>query len=406
MKFSEIQNLLEKRKSISKLADIAREFDVTPQVVSNWKARDHVPYRYVKQLRKKIKDDDNGKSFENPKVIIGYENRPINKDDEISYTELFNISKNIFGKNYKIFLLSSLIVMLLAIFYLFLLAEPIYTSNSKLILISKDGGASRNGLMGLAKNFGFSSMATDNQFSSKEVIKEILKSRKLALNLKNKKVLTEKYGSKKSLGFIFDDSFRSDTTKEMNTHLISNQIIQSISVTSKKNSMQTLNLSVTGFDPNFAKSLSDLVIIELKNIIYKFQSEHSKNKIAFIEKRLMSVKGKLIESENMLKEFRERNRNINSSPSLLLEQERLVREVQVQTQVFITLKNEYEVARIDDQNKEPIFQVLDRPNTPISKTSPKSFMLLFSSLITSLIIPFGYFFGRELIARNDSRNII
>ena len=149
-----------------------------------------------------------------------------------------------------------------------------------------------------------------------------------------------------------------------------------------------------------------LVIIELKNIIYKFQSEHSKNKIAFIEKRLMSVKGKLIESENMLKEFRERNRNINSSPSLLLEQERLVREVQVQTQVFITLKNEYEVARIDDQNKEPIFQVLDRPNTPISKTSPKSFMLLFSSLITSLIIPFGYFFGRELIARNDSRNII
>ena len=55
MKFSEIQNLLEKRKSISKLADIAREFDVTPQVVSNWKARDQVPYRYVKQLRKKLK---------------------------------------------------------------------------------------------------------------------------------------------------------------------------------------------------------------------------------------------------------------------------------------------------------------------------------------------------------------
>ena len=111
-----------------------------------------------------------------------------------------NISKNIFGKNYKIFLLSSLIVMLLAIFYLFLLAEPIYTSNSKLILISKDGGASRNGLMGLAKNFGFSSMATDNQFSSKEVIKEILKSRKLALNLKNKKSLQKNMARKNHLG--------------------------------------------------------------------------------------------------------------------------------------------------------------------------------------------------------------
>lgn len=404
MKFTEIQKLLEKKKSISKLADIAREFDVTPQVVSNWKARDHVPYRYVKQLRKKNKDDNKGKSFENPQVIIGYENRPVIKDDDISYLELFNVSKNVLGKNYKIFLLSSLIVMLLAIFYLYFVAEPIYTSNSKLILISKDGGASRSGLMGLAKNFGFSSMTSDNQFSSKEVIKEILKSRKLALNLKNKKVPTEKYGLNKSLGFIFDDSFRSDTANGMNTHLISNQIIKSISVISKKNSMQTLNLSVTGFEANFAKSLSDLIIKELKNIIYQFQSEQSKNKIGFIEKRLISVKGELIKSENMLKEFRESNRNINSSPNLLLEQERLVREVQVQTQVFITLKNEYEVARIDDQNKEPIFQVLDRPNTPNSKTSPKSFIILFFSLIIGLIIPFGYFFGMELIAKNNSKS--
>ena len=38
-----------------KLSDIAMEFNVSPQVVSNWKSRNQVPYKYVKKLRKKLK---------------------------------------------------------------------------------------------------------------------------------------------------------------------------------------------------------------------------------------------------------------------------------------------------------------------------------------------------------------
>ena len=54
MTFLELQKKLEQKFGTTKLADIAREFSVTPQVVSNWKARDQVPYKYVKQLRQKI----------------------------------------------------------------------------------------------------------------------------------------------------------------------------------------------------------------------------------------------------------------------------------------------------------------------------------------------------------------
>ena len=56
MTFSELQRILEDKFGAIKLADIARELDVTPQVVSNWKSRDQVPYKYTKFLRKKIKD--------------------------------------------------------------------------------------------------------------------------------------------------------------------------------------------------------------------------------------------------------------------------------------------------------------------------------------------------------------
>ena len=51
MKFSELQELLKEHLDIDHLADIARELDVSPQAVSNWKTRDKVPYKYVVKIR-------------------------------------------------------------------------------------------------------------------------------------------------------------------------------------------------------------------------------------------------------------------------------------------------------------------------------------------------------------------
>ena len=46
MKFSELQDLLKEKFGIEHLADMARELNVSPQAVSNWKSRDKVPYKY------------------------------------------------------------------------------------------------------------------------------------------------------------------------------------------------------------------------------------------------------------------------------------------------------------------------------------------------------------------------
>ena len=58
MKFFELQELLKKRLGIEHLADIARELGVTPQAVSNWKARDKVPYKYVTKIRNQFQNTD------------------------------------------------------------------------------------------------------------------------------------------------------------------------------------------------------------------------------------------------------------------------------------------------------------------------------------------------------------
>ena len=54
MTFEELNEIFQKEFGATKLSDIAQEFNVTPQVVSNWKTRNQVPYKYIVSLRTKI----------------------------------------------------------------------------------------------------------------------------------------------------------------------------------------------------------------------------------------------------------------------------------------------------------------------------------------------------------------
>ena len=59
------------------------------------------------------------------------------------------------------------------------------------------------------------------------------------------------------------------------------------------------------------------------------------------------------------------NRIQISTPSLLLEQERLQRDVEVQKNIYMTLKQQLELSKIEEVQKSSIIQILDPPNTPI-----------------------------------------
>ena len=67
----------------------------------------------------------------------------------------------------------------------------------------------------------------------------------------------------------------------------------------------------------------------------------------FISGRIIEVEKQLIKAEENLKIFRESNRSIFQSPSLMLEQERLVREVSTLMQLYLTLKSQYELVQIE-----------------------------------------------------------
>ena len=71
-----------------------------------------------------------------------------------------------------------------------------------------------------------------------------------------------------------------------------------------------------------------------------------------------------------MKNFRDRNRRIENSPALLLEQQRLSREVTVLTGVFTTLKQQLETTKIEQVKDSDYVVVLDPPVAPLGRSKP------------------------------------
>ena len=74
------------------------------------------------------------------------------------------------------------------------------------------------------------------------------------------------------------------------------------------------------------------------------------------------MKKDLESAQEDLKEFRERNRQVQYSPALLLEEERLTTEMDVKKEIFSTLKQQFELAKIEEVEEGllKIFQIIRR----------------------------------------------
>jgi len=106
----------------------------------------------------------------------------------------------------------------------------------------------------------------------------------------------------------------------------------------------------------------------------------------FIEGRQVEVKEQLTQIEELLKVFRERNRSIIGSPQLQLELERLMREVEIQTQIYITLQQQYELARIEEVKETPSVVILDEAVPSIIKDQPqRKFIVVIAAIIGGII---------------------
>jgi len=115
-------------------------------------------------------------------------------------------------------------------------------------------------------------------------------------------------------------------------------------------------------------SLSEQISRRLLDLLNSFNLQTRQTQAAaerrFVEGRLQDAKEGLRHAEDALQAFLLRNRDFRNAPELSFQQDRLAREVAVQQQVYATLAQAYEQARIEEVRDTPVITVLASPQLP------------------------------------------
>ena len=274
MKFNDLKKIMDDNFGTSLLADIAKEFEVTPQVVSNWKSRNQVPYKYVKIIREKIKEKSSYESLRTKNIKTNFNINLSNIEDVPDMDETLEIILDYFyilwnRKNYLI--TSVLFCFFVQLYILKFHTIPTYISKTT-ILPSKASDVGDSRLKSFAAQFGIGSNSQNSlDLTSSIMYPDIFSSKRLAKELLFKRFDTEKYGKNKPLitiinGIDYDSTIVNESTKNRTAK----KIQRMIKVRANRDS-PLLKISVSAFEAQLSSDLLNGVLSEFKKLTKKFR---------------------------------------------------------------------------------------------------------------------------------------
>jgi len=138
--------------------------------------------------------------------------------------------------------------------------------------------------------------------------------------------------------------------------------------------------------PGLASAVLNEAVKQLDKFLRETRRTNASEQRNWVESRLTEVKKDLTTSEEALKVFREKNRRVLDSPQLLLEQERLLRNIQMNSSIYVELTKQYELAKIEQIKNIPLVNVLDAALQPTVKSSPKRLVIVTSTFLLSIVV--------------------
>ena len=197
------------------------------------------------------------------------------------------------------------------------------------------------------------------------------------------RVLAQQYATEK-FGAVTLEAYLTDPSKEvpMRRAKALRELEKRVRVSVDKLS-GVLQVAVTMPETKLSALVTEAIVAELVQVESALQQDAARGNREFIERRLVETTAALERAENQLRNFREHNLRIGNDPELLLQAERLAREAEIQKNVYITLTQQYELAKIEESRRGAGVQVIDPAQEPFSKSSP--------ILLKNLVL--GAFFG-------------
>lgn len=277
------------------------------------------------------------------------------------------------------------VVAVLVLVYLYLIANPYFEST---VTILPEYGSKSTTLSGLSQLASLAGVRV-GEGAPTEIYQNLISSETVLGSVIYAKYKTEKFKDSVNLVQYFLKSDTADNSERRN-FLKVYEILSKNTIKSNVDRLtKILTLTVTMPESELSADVANKIAESLDLYVRTKRKSYASEQRYYLEKRTEQVKDSLSLAEEKLKSFREQNRVIIQSPALLLEQGRLMREIEILNAVYVELNKQLEIAKIDDIRETPIVNIKERAEDPVIKAGPRrvnNFILLmfFSVLLSSL----------------------
>jgi uncharacterized protein involved in exopolysaccharide biosynthesis len=133
--------------------------------------------------------------------------------------------------------------------------------------------------------------------------------------------------------------------------------------------VRTMAIGVVADNPIMAASIPNAILDELMIYNQDVRVTRSSENRRFIEDQIKTTQDLLTAAENAFAVF-QKGHSLKTSPEGEVERDRLKRNITVQTEVYIQLKKQLELAKIEEMEKRPTIEILERAMPPQKKFKP------------------------------------
>ena len=328
--------------------------------------------------------------------------RPV-PEDEISLLDLLNVLLRRRG----ILVAATGTVTVLTLLVI-LLTPRSYTATTSFIPQMSEAGASR--LAGLASQFGFR-VPSESPGESPAFYSELVESREILAPLAREELTFREEEDEE----VFTITGTLPDLLEMDEELDPAVRQQSAMKWLREEAVSVSTGRETGLVEVSVQTpwagLSQLLARRILDRVNAFNLQTRQSRAAaertFVEDRLAEARDSLRAAEDRLEAFLESNRqflaNRSSSPELSFRHERLQRQVAMQQQVYTSLAEAYEQARIAEVRNTPVITVVESPERPVRPDSRQGVLKLALGVILGGMLGVFLAFGQEFMHRARSQ---
>jgi len=275
-----------------------------------------------------------------------------------------------------------------------LLRARTYSSGASFV---PQGRVSGSNLSGIAAQFGIAVAGGDGTQSPQFYV-DLISSRAVLGDVADRTFSFET-DTGRAVGTIADFYAITARTPGLRREMVIDLLRQRVSAgVSPKTGVITL--TVTTQHAPLSYQIADRIVARINTFNLESRQSQAAGERRFTEQRLNEVKADLRAAENRLQNFLQRNRQFRNSPELQFEEERLTREVSMRQQLFTSLAQAYEQAKIDEVRDTPVITVIEHPEIPVRPDRRLLIQKGILGLVVGTLLGLGIVLVRHFVLSN------